>query len=87
MDLEPPSARIAFVAATEGAHKRLLPGMRVLVGLKVTLSDEVVVTDRAGEGSLAGVGAHVSFEVASLSELLEAALVRTEQDFCFVFGP
>jgi hypothetical protein len=81
------SSRVALITITKSADKRLLTSMRVFVSLQVALSNEVVVTDLASEGPLAGVGPHMRFEVSSLSELFETTLVGTKQDFCFVLWP
>jgi hypothetical protein len=51
--------------------------MGELVRLQVTLSDELGLADVTSEGTFACVGAHMSLEVASLSEFFKAVLVGT----------
>jgi len=87
VDLETASARVALVAAAEGADKRLLTGVRIFVRLQVALGYKAVVANFASERSLAGVRPHVSLQVSGLGELLKTALVRTKKYFGFIFGP
>ena len=66
MNFEPTGARVALVAAVEGADEGLLPGMRQLVGLQVTLRNKVLVAAIAPEWAFSSVGAHMRLQVPSL---------------------
>lgn len=61
--------------------------MGELVRLQVTLSDELGLADVTSEGTFACVGAHMSLEVASLSEFFETVLIGTNQNLRLVLWP
>ena len=54
--------------------------------LQMAFGDEAIVTLVALEWPLSSVGPHVSFQVASLSELLQTVLERAYEELDFVFG-
>ena len=87
MDFEAARSRVFLIASTEVAAKWLLTSMRELVRLQVAFGDELALAYFAGEGPLAGVGAHMGLEISGLRKLLEAALVGTKQDLCLILGP
>ncbi len=69
MDFETTCSRVPFVAASESACKGLLAGMSQLVGLQMSLGDELVLAYAASEGTLTCVRSHVGFEVPCFGKL------------------
>lgn len=61
--------------------------MSELMGLEMTFGNELLATLATIEGSLTSVCSHVSFQIASLWELLKAFLKRTDQNLLLIFGP
>ena len=61
--------------------------MGQLVRLQMTFRYELLPTLITLEGPLSSVRTHVSFEVPSLLELLEAELEGADEQFDLVLGP
>jgi hypothetical protein len=87
VDLEPASARVALVAASERANKRLLTGVSIFVRLQMAFCDKVVVAYLAGKRPLASVSSHVGLQISRLGKLLQTALVGTQKYLGFVLRP
>ena len=65
-----------FVAPRVRAGVRLFLGVRLEVGVEISLLREALLAEAAGVGFLAGVKSHVGDEIALLTEPLVAYLAR-----------
>jgi hypothetical protein len=87
VNLQPSCSRIALVAASELARKRLKTGVGKLMRLEVPLGYKSCFADRTLEGPFACVSAHVGFQVTRFREFLETTLVRAKQYLLFILRP
>ncbi len=86
MDFQATRPWVALVAATMGAHERLFSSVGKLVCLQMTFCDELLIALWTPKRPLSSVCPHMSFEVPSFWELLQALLKRTEEDFLLILG-
>ncbi len=87
MNFKSSSPGVSLITTWMVALERLLTGMCQFMGLKMALSDELLVALLAYKGSFTSMSPHMCFKVPSFSQLFQAALKWTNQNFLFILWP